>query len=120
MTEHAEIIEVAVKHADKRIPVVAGVGGTSTSEAIELSQYAYDVGADAGLSVVPYYNRPTQEGLYQHFKKIAETVPLPTLLYNVPGHTVAAMSNDTVVRLSQVTGFIVTNDTSRSEEHSSI
>jgi|SRR5690625_1172930 len=110
MTEHAEIIEVAVKHADKRIPVIAGVGGNSTSEAIELSQYAYDVGADAGLSVVPYYNRPTQEGLYQHFKKIAETVPLPTLLYNVPGRTVADMSNETVVRLAQVPGIIGTKE----------
>lgn len=110
MTEHAEVIEVAVKHAAGRIPVIAGVGGNSTTEAIQLAKHAHKVGADAGLSVVPYYNRPTQEGLYQHFKKIVETVPLPTLLYNVPGRTVADMSNETVVRLSQVPGIIGTKE----------
>jgi len=110
MDEHAEVIEVAVKHANKRIPVIAGVGGNSTAEAIQLAQHAYDVGAEAGLSVVPYYNRPTQEGLYQHFKKIVETVPLPTLLYNVPGRTVADMSNETVLRLAQVPGIIGTKE----------
>src|SRR5690625_5362459 len=108
--EHAELIEVAVKHAGDRIPVIAGVGGNSTSEAIQLTQHAYDVGAHAGLSVVPYYNRPTREGLYQHFKNIVETVPLPTLLYNVPGRTVADMSNETVLRLAQVPGIIGTKE----------
>ena len=110
MDEHAELIEVAAKHAAGRIPIIAGVGGNSTSEAIQLAQHAYDVGAQAGLSVVPYYNRPTQEGLYQHFKKIVETVPLPTLLYNVPGRTVADMANETVVRLAQVPGIIGTKE----------
>jgi len=110
MTEHAEIIELAVKHAAGRIPIIAGVGGNSTSEAIELTQHAYDVGAQAGLSVVPYYNKPTQEGLYQHFKTIVETVPLPTLLYNVPGRTVADMTNETVVRLAQVPNIIGTKE----------
>ena len=110
MDEHAELIEVAVTHAGDRIPVIAGVGGNSTSEAIELAQHAYDVGAKAGLSVVPYYTRPTQEGMYQHFKKIVETVPLPTLLYNVPGRTSADMANETVVRLAQVPGIIGTKE----------
>lgn len=110
MDEHAELIEVAAKHAGDRIPVIAGVGGNSTSEAIQLTQHAYEVGATAGLSVVPYYNRPTQEGLYQHFKKIVETVPLPMLLYNVPGRTVADMANETVLRLAQVPGIIGTKE----------
>lgn len=110
MDEHAELIEVAVTHAAGRIPVIAGVGGNSTQEAIELSKHALEVGADAGLSVVPYYNRPTQEGLYQHFKKIVETVNLPTLLYNVPGRTVADMSVETTLRLAQVPGIIGTKE----------
>ncbi|WP_341667320.1 4-hydroxy-tetrahydrodipicolinate synthase [Alcaligenes sp. SDU_A2] len=100
--EHAELIKVAVEHAAGRVPVVAGVGGNSTKEAIELSRHALDVGADAGLSVVPYYNRPTQEGLYQHFRTIAEAVDLPQMLYNVPGRTVADLSNATVLRLAQL------------------
>lgn len=100
--EHAELIRVAVEHAAGRLPVVAGIGGNSTSEAIALSRHALEVGANAGLSVVPYYNKPTQEGLYQHFKTVAEAVELPSLLYNVPGRTVADIANETVVRLSQV------------------
>lgn len=100
--EHAELIRVAVEHSAGRLPVVAGIGGNSTSEAIALSQHALDVGAHAGLSVVPYYNKPSQEGLYQHFKTVAEAVELPSILYNVPGRTVADIANDTVVRLSQV------------------
>lgn len=100
--EHAELIKVAVEHAAGRIPVVAGIGGNSTAEAIVLSQHALEVGADAGLSVVPYYNKPTQEGLYQHFKAVAEAVELPSILYNVPGRTVADIAHDTVVRLSQI------------------
>src|SRR5690554_5323401 len=108
--EHAELIRVAVEHAAGRLPVVAGIGGNSTSEAIALSRHALAVGAQAGLSVVPYYNKPTQEGLYQHFKKIVETVDLPTFLYNVPGRTVADMSNETILRLAQVPGIVGVKD----------
>lgn len=100
--EHAEVIRVAVEHAAGRLPVVAGIGGNSTSEAITLSRHALSVGADAGLSVVPYYNKPSQEGLYQHFKAVAEAVELPSLLYNVPGRTVADIAHETVLRLAQI------------------
>jgi 4-hydroxy-tetrahydrodipicolinate synthase len=108
--EHCELIKVAVEHTAKRIPVIAGTGGNSTTEAIELTEYAKRVGADASLLVVPYYNRPTQEGMYRHFRKIAESVDLPAILYNVPGRTVADMSNDTVLRLAQVPGIIGVKD----------
>src|SRR5690606_34813913 len=108
--EHAELIRVAVEHAAGRLPVIAGVGGNSTDEAIHLAQHVLDVGAQAGLSVVPYYNKPTQEGLYRHFRAIAEAVDLPTILYNVPGRTAADMSNDTVLRLAQVPGIIGLKD----------
>lgn len=108
--EHCELIKVAVDHVAGRIPVIAGTGGNSTSEAIELTEYAKSVGADASLQVVPYYNRPTQEGMYQHFKRIAEAVDLPVILYNVPGRTVADMANDTIVRLSSVPGIIGVKD----------
>lgn len=108
--EHCELIRVAVDHTAKRIPIIAGTGGNSTSEAIELTQFAKDVGADASLLVVPYYNRPTQEGMYQHFKKIAEAVDLPAILYNVPGRTVADMANETILRLAQVPGVIGIKD----------
>ena len=108
--EHCELIRVAVDHIAKRIPIIAGTGGNSTSEAIELTQFAKDVGADASLLVVPYYNRPTQEGMYQHFKKIAEAVDLPAILYNVPGRTVADMANETILRLAQIPGVIGVKD----------
>ena len=108
--EHFEIIRIAVEHAAGRIPVIAGVGGNSTSEAIELTKHAYNVGAQAGLSVVPYYNRPTQEGLYQHFRKVAETVDLPLILYNVPGRCVADLSNETVLRLAEVPNIVGIKD----------
>ena len=104
--EHCELIKVAVDHTARRIPIIAGTGGNSTVEAIELTRYAKEVGADASLQVVPYYNRPTQEGMYRHFRKIAESVDLPVILYNVPGRTVADMSNDTMLRLAQVPGII--------------
>ena len=104
--EHCELIRVAVEHANKRIPIIAGSGGNSTAEAIVLSTFAKNIGADASLQVVPYYNRPTQEGMYQHFKKIAESVDIPVILYNVPGRTVADMSNETILRLAQVPGII--------------
>lgn len=110
MEEHGEVIRVAVEHIAGRIPVIAGVGGNSTAEAIELAEHARQVGADAGLQVVPYYNKPTQEGLYRHFRAIAEKVDLPTILYNVPGRTVADLSTDTTVRLSEVPGIIGIKD----------
>ena len=104
--EHCELIRITVEHSAGRIPVIAGTGANSTAEAIELTRFAKKAGADAGLSVVPYYNKPTQEGLYRHFKAIAEAVDLPMVLYNVPGRTVADMSNDTILRLAQVPGII--------------
>ncbi|MFZ6768559.1 4-hydroxy-tetrahydrodipicolinate synthase [Undibacterium sp. Di26W] len=108
--EHCELIRVAVEHTNKRIPIIAGSGGNSTAEAIALTKFAKQAGADASLQVVPYYNRPTQEGMYQHFKKIAESVDIPVILYNVPGRTVADMSNETILRLAQVPGIIGVKD----------
>ena len=108
--EHCELIKVAVEHTAKRIPIIAGTGGNSTTEAIELTRYAKTVGADASLQVVPYYNRPTQEGMYRHFRKIAESVELPVILYNVPGRTVADMSNETVLKLAQIPGIVGIKD----------
>lgn len=108
--EHCELIRVAVEHTNKRIPIIAGSGGNSTEEAIALTKFAKQAGADASLQVVPYYNRPTQEGMYQHFKKIAESVDIPVILYNVPGRTVADMSNETILRLAQVPGIIGVKD----------
>jgi 4-hydroxy-tetrahydrodipicolinate synthase len=104
--EHREVIRVAVEHAAGRVPIMAGAGGNSTQEAIELTRYAQEVGADCTLQVVPYYNKPTQEGIYRHFKAIAEAVDLPVVLYNVPGRTVADMQHDTVLRLAQVPGIV--------------
>lgn len=110
MDENCEIIRVAVEQAAGRVPIMAGTGANSTSEAIELTRYAKKVGADCHLSVVPYYNRPSQEGIYQHFRAIAEAVDLPLVLYNVPGRTVADMQNDTVVRLAQVDRIVGLKD----------
>lgn len=104
--EHCEVIRVAVEHAKGRVPIMAGTGGNSTAEAIELSRYAREVGADCTLSVVPYYNKPSQEGIYRHFKAIAEAVDIPMVLYNVPGRTVADMQPETALRLAQVPGVI--------------
>ena len=105
--EHCEIIRVAVEQAAGRVPIMAGCGANSTAEAINLARFAKSVGADCQLQVVPYYNKPTQEGQYQHFKKIAETVgDLPMVLYNVPGRTVAGMEHDTVLRLAQIPGIV--------------
>ena len=108
--EHCELIRVAVETVRRRVPVIAGTGGNSTSEAIDLTQHAKKAGADATLQVVPYYNKPTQEGLYQHFRKVAETVDLPVILYNVPGRTVADLANDTTLRLAQVPGIVGLKD----------
>ncbi len=108
--EHALLIKTTVEHAAGRIKVVAGTGANSTREAISLSAYAKSVGADASLSVVPYYNKPTQEGLYQHFRAIAEAVDLPVILYNVPGRTVADMATATTLRLAEVPGIVGIKD----------
>jgi len=108
--EHVELIKLTVDHVAGRIPVIAGSGGNSTAEAIALTRAAKEVGADASLQVVPYYNRPTQEGMYRHFKAIAEAVDLPVILYNVPGRTVADMSNETIARLSTIPNIVGVKD----------
>jgi 4-hydroxy-tetrahydrodipicolinate synthase len=117
--EHCALIRIAVEHAAKRIPIIAGTGANSTREAIELSAYAKQAGADMSLSVVPYYNKPTQEGLYRHFKAIAEAVDIPQILYNVPGRTVADMQNDTVLRLAQIPGIVGIKDATANLERGS-
>ena len=104
--EHCEIIRVSVEQAKGRVPIMAGCGANSTQEAVELAKFAKKVGADCQLQVVPYYNKPTQEGQYLHFKKISESVDLPIVLYNVPGRTVADLQHDTVIRLSKVPGIV--------------
>ncbi len=107
LNEHCEIIRVSVEQARGRVPIMAGCGANSTAEAIELTRFAKEVGADCQLQVVPYYNKPTQEGLYRHFKTIAEAVgDLPMILYNVPGRSVADLRHDTALRLAQVPGII--------------
>jgi 4-hydroxy-tetrahydrodipicolinate synthase len=104
--EHCEIIRVSVEHARGRVPVMAGTGANSTAEAIELSRFALKVGADCTLSVVPYYNKPSQEGIYRHFKAIAEAVDLPMVVYNVPSRTVADLQAETALRLARVPGIV--------------
>ena len=104
--EHCEIIRVSVQQAAGRVPIMAGCGANSTKEAIALAEFAKSVGANCQLQVVPYYNRPTQEGLFQHFSAIASEVDLPVVLYNVPGRTVADMAHDTVLRLAKVSGIV--------------
>jgi 4-hydroxy-tetrahydrodipicolinate synthase len=104
--EHCEIIRVSVQQAAGRVPIMAGCGANSTKEAIALAEFAKSVGANCQLQVVPYYNRPTQEGLFQHFSAIARAVDLPMVLYNVPGRTVADMAHDTVLRLAKVPGIV--------------
>ena len=118
--EHCELIRATVDHIAGRIPVIAGTGGNSTSEAMELTEFAKKVGADASLQVVPYYNKPTQEGMYAHFKKIAESVDLPVILYNVPGRTVADLAGETVVRLADVPGIIGIKDATGSIERGTL
>ena len=110
VSEHCELIRVAVEHCAGRVPVIAGTGANSTAEAVELARFAAQAGANAHLSVVPYYNRPTQEGLYRHFRTIAEAVELPLILYNVPGRTVADLANDTVLRLAAVPNIVGLKD----------
>lgn len=104
--EHLAVIEATVKHVNKRIPVIAGTGANNTVEAIALSKAAEQAGADYTLSVVPYYNKPSQEGIYQHFKAIAEATSIPMVIYNVPGRTVVSMSNDTIVRLAEIPNIV--------------
>lgn len=108
--EHCELIKTAVEHAADRIPVIAGTGANATEEAVELARFAADAGAAAHLSVVPYYNKPSQEGLYRHFRTIAEAVELPLILYNVPGRTVADLANDTTLRLAEIPNIIGIKD----------
>ncbi|MET0321281.1 MAG: 4-hydroxy-tetrahydrodipicolinate synthase [Duganella sp.] len=108
--EHCALIKATVAHAKGRIPIIAGAGANSTAEAIKLTRFAKEAGADATLQVVPYYNRPTQEGMFQHFKAIAEAVDLPVILYNVPGRTVADMSNDTILRLARIPNIVGVKD----------
>jgi 4-hydroxy-tetrahydrodipicolinate synthase len=114
--EHCLLIRATVEQVAGRVPVIAGTGANSTAEAIELTGCARSAGAQAGLSVVPYYNKPTQEGLYQHYRKIAEAVDLPLILYNVPGRTVADLSNDTTLRLAEVPGIVGLKDATGSME----
>ena len=110
--EHCEIIRVSVQHAAGRVPIMAGTGGNATSEAIELTRFAKSVGADCSLQVVPYYNKPSQEGIYRHFVAVAEAVDLPVVLYNVPGRTVADMQPETTLRLARVPGIVAIKEAS--------
>lgn len=117
--EHWQLIKTAVEHVAKRVPVIAGTGANSTREAVEHTRYAKKIGADFSLSVVPYYNKPTQEGLYRHFKTIAEAADIPQILYNVPGRTVADMQNETVLRLAQVPNIVGIKDATANLERGS-
>lgn len=117
--EHRLLIRTAVEHAAGRVKVVAGTGANSTREAIELAAYAKQSGADMSLTVVPYYNKPTQEGLYRHFRAIAEAVAMPHILYNVPGRTVADLQNDTVLRLAEVPNIVGIKDATANLERGS-
>ena len=108
--EHGALIRATVEYTAKRVPVIAGTGGNSTKEAIHLTEYAKRVGADYALSVVPYYNKPMQEGLYQHFRAVAEAVDLPIILYNVPGRTITDLSADTTIRLAEIPNIVGIKD----------
>jgi 4-hydroxy-tetrahydrodipicolinate synthase len=117
--EHCALIQTTVQHVAGRIPVIAGTGANSTAEAIELARFAKSAGADAHLSVVPYYNKPTQEGLFRHFRAIAEAVELPMIVYNVPGRTVADLATETTLRLAQVPGIVGIKDATGNIERGS-
>ena len=117
--EHKKLIRIAVEHAAGRVPIIAGTGANSTAEAVELSESAKHSGAQFGLSVVPYYNKPTQEGMYRHFRAIAEAVDLPMILYNVPGRTVADLQNDTVLRLAELPNIVGIKDATANLERGS-
>jgi 4-hydroxy-tetrahydrodipicolinate synthase len=117
--EHKQVIEHVVKAVGGKVPVIAGTGSNSTAEAIELTEFAKKIGADASLQVTPYYNKPTQEGFYQHFKVIAEEVDLPVVLYNIPGRCGAGMTADTVVRLAAVENIVAVKEATGSLDMSS-
>ena len=117
--EHHLLIKTAVEHVNRRIPVIAGTGANSTREAIELAAYAKQAGADMSLSVVPYYNKPSQDGLYLHFRAIAEAVDIPQIVYNVPGRTVADLQNETMLRLAQVPNIVGLKDATANIERGS-
>jgi 4-hydroxy-tetrahydrodipicolinate synthase len=117
--EHRALIRTAVEHVNRRIPVIAGTGANSTAEAVELTRYAGEVGADACLLVIPYYNKPTQEGLYRHFRTVAEAADVPQILYNVPGRTACDITNDTVLRLSQIPNIVGIKDATGNIERGS-
>ena len=108
--EHLEMVEATIKFVNKRVPVIAGTGANSTSEAIYLTQQAYELGADAALLVVPYYNKPNQDGLYQHYRAISEAVPIPQVLYNVPGRTITDLANETITRLADIDNIVGLKD----------
>lgn len=112
--EHDRVIEITIDAVKKRVPVIAGTGSNSTAEAIRLTKHAYDAGADGALMVCPYYNRPTQEGLYQHYKLIAETVPIPIIVYNIPGRTGVNLTPDTLARLAKIKNIVGTKEASGS------
>lgn len=112
MEEHFRVIDIAVEAAGKRVPIIAGTGGNSTAEAIELTEHAKRVGADATLQVTPYYNKPTQEGLYRHFLAIAKAVSLPQVLYNVPSRTSVNMLPETVARLAELSEVMAIKEAS--------
>ena len=114
--EHCALIEKAIEYAAGRVPVIAGTGGNSTREAIALTKFAAKAGAQYALSVVPYYNKPTQEGLYRHFRAIAEAADIPVILYNVPSRTVADLSNETVLRLAQIPRIVGIKESTSSIE----
>lgn len=117
--EHHLLIDTAVKHAAKRIPIIAGTGANSTREAIDLAEHARKSGADMSLSVVPYYNKPSQEGLYRHFRAIAEAVDLPHIVYNVPGRTAADLQNETMLRLAEIPNIVGIKDATANLERGS-
>jgi len=108
--EHKKVIECVVKTVAGKIPVIAGTGSNSTAEAIELTEHARKIGADASLQVTPYYNKPTQEGFYQHFKMVAEEVNLPVMLYNIPGRSAAGMTAETIIRLSEIENIVAVKE----------
>ncbi|MDD2672395.1 MAG: 4-hydroxy-tetrahydrodipicolinate synthase [Syntrophales bacterium] len=112
--EHDKVIEIAVEQTRKRVPVIAGTGSNSTDEAIRLTKHAHEVGADGVLSVCPYYNRPTQEGLYQHYRKIAESVPIPVIVYNIPGRTGVNCMPETLARLAKISNIVGVKEASGS------
>ena len=112
--EHDKVIEIAIDAVKKRVPVIAGTGSNSTAEAIRLTRHAYQAGADGALMVAPYYNRPTQEGLYQHYKAVAEAVPIPIIIYNIPGRTGVNINPDTLARLARIKNIVGVKEASGS------